>query len=71
VDIRKMSENTLTRMEELLTDSPGTCPVVFEVCRSDGSVAIVQARQRVAATPELSAAVRQICGDESIAVVGA
>jgi DNA polymerase-3 subunit alpha len=71
VDLRKMSENTLTRMEELLTGSPGTCPVVFEVCRPDGSVAIVQARQRVAATPELSAAVRQICGDESIAVVGA
>ena len=71
VDLRKMSENTLTRMEELLTNSPGTCPVVFEVCRPDGSVAIVQARQRVATTAELSAAVRQICGDESIAVVGA
>jgi DNA polymerase-3 subunit alpha len=71
VDLRKMSENTLTRMEELLTNSPGTCPVVFEVCRPDGSVAIVQARQRVATTAELSAAVRQICGDDSIAVVGA
>jgi DNA polymerase-3 subunit alpha len=71
LDLRKMSENTLGQLEEVLAECPGTCPVVFELCRPDGSVAIVQAQQRVTASPELAEAVRQICGDEAVAVVGA
>jgi hypothetical protein len=35
----------------------------------DGSVAVLQAQQRVKSTPELAETVRQICGARSVATV--
>jgi len=54
-----------------MADSPGSCPVVFELCRPDGSVAVMRARQRVNPSPELVEAIRQVCGDHAVASVGA
>jgi hypothetical protein len=39
--------------------------------KPDGSVAVVQAQQRIKATPEFVEAVRQICGEQAVSVVAA
>jgi hypothetical protein len=67
--MQSMSEDILDRLEDVFASSPGPCPVVFEMCSPDGSVAVLQAQQRVKSTPELTAAVRQICGARSVATV--
>jgi hypothetical protein len=41
------------------------------LCQEDGSVAILQAQQRVRVTPELTEAVREICGEHAVLVVAA
>jgi hypothetical protein len=41
------------------------------LCNADGSVAVVQAQQRIKATPEFLEAVRQICGEQAVTVVAA
>jgi hypothetical protein len=43
--------------------------VVFELHFPDGSVALLQAQQRVRANPELVEAVRKICGEQAIEMV--
>jgi len=45
--------------------------VVFELCRPDGSVAVMCAQQRVKASAELVEAIRQVCGDRAVASVSA
>jgi hypothetical protein len=67
--MQSMSEDILDRLKDVLTSSPGACPVVFEMCSPDGSVAVLQAQQRVKSTPELAESVRQICGARSVATV--
>jgi DNA polymerase III alpha subunit len=69
LDMASVSEDTLDRLEDLFSGSPGPCQVVFELCSADGSVAILPAQQRVAATVELAEAVRQICGGHGVAAV--
>jgi DNA polymerase-3 subunit alpha len=69
LEMQSMSEDILDRLEDVFTSSPGPCSVVFEMCSPDGSVAVLQAQQRVKPTPELTAAVRQICGARSVATV--
>jgi hypothetical protein len=64
-----MSEDALDRLEDLFTAWPGPCPVVFELCSPDGSVAVLQAQQRVNNTPELVEAVREICGNPAVRMV--
>jgi hypothetical protein len=64
-----LSEDTLDRLEDLFAATPGPCQVVFEMCAADGSVAILPAQQRVAATNELAETVRQICSGQSAATV--
>jgi hypothetical protein len=61
-----VSEDTLDRLAEAFSESPGPCPVIFELCSADGSVAILEAQRRVAATLELAEAVRQICGERAV-----
>jgi hypothetical protein len=39
------------------------------LCSPDGSMAVLQAQQRVKTTPELVEAVRGICGDPAIRMV--
>jgi DNA polymerase-3 subunit alpha len=69
LDITSLSEETLDRLEDLFSGAPGPCQVVFEMCAADGSVAVLPAQQRVAATFELAQAVRQICGNSATAAV--
>jgi len=56
-------------LEDLLAASPGPCQVVFELCSPDGSMAVLQAQQRVKTTPELVEAVRDICGNPVVRMV--
>jgi DNA polymerase-3 subunit alpha len=71
LDMKVLNEDALDRLEDLFAAWPGPCQVVFELCNADGSVAVVQAQQRVKATPEFVDAVRQICGEHAVAVVAA
>ena len=71
VDLKELSEDALNSLEELFEDSPGNCQVVFELCHSDGSVAVLKVPQRVASSPELAEAVRQICGEHAVVMVAA
>jgi DNA polymerase-3 subunit alpha len=71
LDMRVLSEDALDRLEDLFAASPGPCQVVFELCHADGSVAVVQAQQRIKPTPEFVDAVRQICGEHAVPVVAA
>jgi hypothetical protein len=61
----------LDRLETLFGNFPGQCAVVFELRSPDGSVALLQAQQRVKSNPELAEAVRQICGDRAVEMVNA
>jgi len=69
LEMRLLSEEVLDQLEDLLAGSPGACQVVFELCNPDGSVATVQAQQRVKKTAELAEAIRGLCGEEAVAVV--
>jgi DNA polymerase-3 subunit alpha len=71
LDLRRLSDEAMDRLNEMIADSPGSCPVVFELCRPDGSMAVMRAQQRVNPSPELVEAIRQVCGDHSVASVGA
>ena len=69
LDTQALNEETLDRLEQLLAGTPGPCPVVFELRSPDGSVALLQAQQRVRANAELVEAVRLICGEQAIEMV--
>jgi DNA polymerase III alpha subunit len=69
LEMESLNESTLDQLEELFAASPGTSPVLFELHSPDGSVAVMQARQRVTVNPELIESVRQICGAQSIELV--
>jgi len=69
LEMRLLSEDVLDQLEDLLAGSPGACQVVFELCNPDGSVALVQAQQRVKKTAELAEAIRELCGEEAVAAV--
>jgi hypothetical protein len=71
LDLRRLDEQAMERLTELMEESPGNCPVVFELCRPDGSVCVMRAQQRVKASAELAEAIRQVCGDRAVASVGA
>src|SRR5439155_1214664 len=53
----------------LIVGSPPPCQVVFELCSLDGSVAVLQAQQRVKSSPELVDAIREICGNPAVRMV--
>jgi DNA polymerase-3 subunit alpha len=67
--IESLSEGTLDQLEELFAGSPGPTPVLFELHSPDGSVAVLQATQRVTVKAELIESVRQICGAQAIELV--
>jgi DNA polymerase-3 subunit alpha len=64
-----LSESTLDQLEDLFTGCPGPSPVLFELHSPDGSVAILQAQQRVTVKAELIESVRQICGAQAVELV--
>src|SRR6267142_1960474 len=69
IEIQSLTEETLDLLEGLFAASPGMCAVVFELCLPDGSVAGLQAQQRVKSAPELLEAVREICGNPAVRMV--
>jgi DNA polymerase-3 subunit alpha len=69
LEMQSLTEDTLDGLEQLFADSPGPSSVVFELRSPDGSVAFLQAQQRVKASPEFVEAVRQICGEQAIEAV--
>ena len=69
IELRTLGEDALDRLEDLFAAAPGPCQVVFELCSPDGSVAILQAQQRVKNTTELADAVREICGNAAVRTV--
>ncbi|MDP9148130.1 MAG: DNA polymerase III subunit alpha, partial [Acidobacteriota bacterium] len=71
LDIESINQESLDRLETLFGNFPGQCAVVFELHSTDGSVALLQAQQRVTSNPELAEAVRQICGDRAVEMVNA
>jgi hypothetical protein len=66
MDVQSINPEALDRLETLFGRFPGSCLVVFELRSADGSVAMLQAQQRVRFNPELVEAVRQICGDRAV-----
>jgi DNA polymerase-3 subunit alpha len=64
-----LNESTLDQLEDLFAGCPGPSPVLFELHSPDGSVAVLQAQQRVTVKPELIESVRQICGAQAIELV--
>src|SRR5437879_2781119 len=69
IEMQSLTEETLDRLEDLFAASPGPCPVVFELCSPDGSVAVLPAQQRVKTSPELLEEVRKICGNPTVRMV--
>ncbi|GAC1701229.1 MAG: DNA polymerase III subunit alpha [Candidatus Acidiferrum sp.] len=69
LEMELVREDTLELLEKLFAGSPGRNQVIFELRSADGSIALIQAAQRVHARPELADAVRQICGDAAIELV--
>jgi DNA polymerase-3 subunit alpha len=69
LEIEALSEGTLDRLKELFIGSPGPSPVLFELHSPDGSVAVLQAQQRVTVKADLIESVRQICGARAIELV--
>jgi DNA polymerase-3 subunit alpha len=69
LETQSLTEDALDALEQLFGGSPGSSSVVFELRSPDGSMALLQAQQRVKASPELVEAVRQICGKQAIETV--
>jgi DNA polymerase III subunit alpha len=69
LQMQSLDEGTLDQLEELFAGSPGASPLLFELHSPDGSVALLQAQQRVAIKPKLIESVRQICGEQAIELV--
>jgi DNA polymerase-3 subunit alpha len=69
LEMGALSDRMLNELEELFAASTGPSPVLFELHSPDGSVAVLQAQQRVMVKPELIESVRQICGAQAIELV--
>jgi len=69
LDVGSLTEELLDHLENLFVSSPGSCPVVFELRSPDGSVALLQAQQKVKVSPELADEARKICGEQSVDTV--
>jgi DNA polymerase III subunit alpha len=69
LETESLSESTLDRLEELFANSPGASQVFFDLHSPDGSMAVLQAQQRVTVSAELIESVRQICGTQAIELV--
>jgi len=64
-----LCESALDQLEGLFASCPGPSQVLFELHSPDGSVAVLQAQQRVTVKTELIESVRQICGAQAIELV--
>jgi DNA polymerase III subunit alpha len=69
VGLSALNTDALDRLHELFSSRPGRCRVAFELVNEDGSEATLESSSAVRADAELLSRVREICGNESIAVL--
>jgi len=69
VALAAMDQGALDQLQELFSSHPGRCKVAFDLVTDDGSEATLEAASAVKADEELLERVREICGDDSVAVV--
>jgi DNA polymerase-3 subunit alpha len=65
LDVGALNEALLADLEQVLADSPGTTPVIFELVSEDGSVALLPSQQKVRVTPELVDGVARVRSDQA------
>ena len=59
----------IDRLHELFASHPGKCRIAFELVQDDGTEATIDAGRAVEADPDLVRRVREICGNDAVAVV--
>jgi DNA polymerase-3 subunit alpha len=64
-----LDTGVINQLHELFASRPGRCKIAFELIQDDGSEATIDAGSAVRADRELVERVRQICGNDSVAVV--
>jgi DNA polymerase-3 subunit alpha len=69
LEMDAINESTLDQLEVAFAGCSGPSPVLFELRSRDGSVATLQAQQRVTISPDLIESVRQICGNQAVELV--
>ncbi|MGA8222107.1 MAG: DNA polymerase III subunit alpha [Candidatus Acidiferrales bacterium] len=69
VGLHALDTGALDRLHELFSSRPGRCRVAFELVNADGTEATLDAGSSVRADSELVERVREICGNDSVAVL--
>jgi len=69
VDLHSLDTGVLDRLQELFSSRPGKCRVAFELVKTDGTEATLEASRSVCADPDLVDRVREICGADSVVVL--
>jgi DNA polymerase III subunit alpha len=69
MELAAINAAAIDQLQELFSSHPGGCRVAFELVTDDGSEATLEASSAVQADSELVDRVREICGDDSVAVV--
>ncbi|MGO9591258.1 MAG: DNA polymerase III subunit alpha, partial [Candidatus Acidiferrales bacterium] len=69
VVLAAIDPTAIDQLQELFSSHPGRCKVAFELVTDDGSEATLEASSAVQADGEFLERVREICGDDSVAVV--
>jgi DNA polymerase-3 subunit alpha len=69
LDLSAVDNGALNRLKDLFSSNPGRCRVAFELVKDDGSEATLEASSAVKADQQLVERVREICGENSVALV--
>jgi len=69
VNLGAVNQDTIIRLQDLFAGSPGPCRVAFQLQHADGSVATLEADQRIRPDRALVEAVRDMCGPNAVEVL--
>jgi DNA polymerase-3 subunit alpha len=69
VELGTMDEYTLDELKKVFANAPGSCPVAFDLCDPDGSMATLHSNQRIRLDEKLVADVRKWCGPDAVQVI--
>jgi hypothetical protein len=64
-----MDAGIIDQLHRLFASRPGRCRIAFELVQDDGTEATIDSGSAVQADHELVDRVREICGNDSVAVV--
>ena len=67
--LEDLNDESLDRLEELLSSHRGASPVALELTARDGTVATMQVEQRARVCPELIAGIKESFGEQAIRLV--